>query len=177
MNYEAKVANLVKKLQRVKENHPEVSLQNISDHTGVSFSTVARMFGKDSEKYTYRYDTVRPIADMLLALDDLGEGDEDERALKAVIQVKDATIKDLNEKIENLKEKHAAKLEKERDSYDKKIDFLKHQIELKDDRITLLLNALERRNEQYQQLSHQNLDLMSQLLNNKELINKILNKE
>lgn len=160
MNYETKVANLVKKLQQVKENHPEVSLQAISDHTGISFSTVARIFGKDSEKYQYRYDTIRPIADMLLALDDLGEGDEDERALKAVIQVKDATIKELNEKIEELKEKHSAKLEKERDSYDRKIDFLKHQIELKDERITLLMNDLECRNAQYH-----------------ELVNRLLSKE
>lgn len=164
MTYEAKLANIIVKLKKVKENHPEISLQNISDHTGVSFSTVARIFAEGSENQSFRYDSIRPIAEMLLALDDLGEGDEDERALKAIIQLKDAAIDQLKNRIEELKEKQSAKLEKERDSNDKKIEFLKRQIELKDDRITLLLNALERRNEQYQQLSQQNISLMSQII-------------
>lgn len=113
---------------------------------------------------------------MLLCLDDLGAGDENEKALKTIIQFKDTAIKQLKEQIETLKEKNTAKLEKERAAYDKKIDFLKNQIELKDARITLLLDALMERDKRYSDLHQEYSAVMDQLVANKELINKILEK-
>lgn len=168
MTYEVKLANTIVKLKEVKRNQPELTLQKISDHTGVSMSTVTRIFADGSEEQSFRYDSIRPIAKMLLGLDDLDEGDDDEKALKAIIQLKEAKIEQGKKEIERLKEKHANKIEKERAQYEKKIEFLKHQIELKDDRITFLLQAVEKRSEQYQDLYQQYKEIMAKLLSNKE---------
>ena len=53
MNYEAKIANIILRLKEYKEDHPEITLQKISDHTGVSLSTVTRIFDKESETKTH----------------------------------------------------------------------------------------------------------------------------
>lgn len=143
MNYEAKLANIILRLKEVKNKQPEFTLQKIADHTGVSFSTVSRIFADGSENQSFRYDSVRPIAQLLLGIDDLDEGDDDEKALKAIIQFKDARIKELEQRLIEEKEKHDRKLEKERAEHRRSIDFLKHQIELKDDRIDLLLDMLK----------------------------------
>lgn len=152
MNYDAKLANIITRLKEVKENNPELTLQKISDHTGVSFSTVSRIFADGSENSSFRYESVKPIAKMLLGLDSLDEGNDDEQALKAIIQFKEAAIEELKLSYSELKEKHERKLEKERAQYRTSIDFLKHQIELKDARIDHLFEALENRRIQYEEL-------------------------
>ncbi len=152
MNYDAKLANIITRLKEVKENNPELTLQKISDHTGVSFSTVSRIFADGSENSSFRYESVKPIAKMLLGLDSLDEGNDDELALKAIIQFKETAIEQLKKEINDLKEKHERKLEKERTQYRTSIDFLKHQIELKDARMDYLFEALENRRIQYEEL-------------------------
>lgn len=142
MTYESKLSNIITRLKEVKRNQPEFTIQKISEHTGISPSTVTRIFADGSENQSFRYDSIRPIAQMLLGIDDLDEGDEDEKALKAIIQFKDAKIKELEMKLLEEREKHEKKLEKERSEYRRSIDFLKHQIELKDDRIDLLLEMV-----------------------------------
>lgn len=142
MTQDAKIANIILRLKEVKENQPGLTIQKISDHTGVSLSTVSRIFSEGSESQSFRYDSVRPIAQMLLGIDDLDEGDDEEKGLKAIIQFKDAKIKELEERLSEEKEKHEKKLEKERLQHKASIDFLKHQIELKDDRIDLLLDMI-----------------------------------
>lgn len=144
MNYEAKIANIILRLKEYKEDHPEITLQKISDHTGVSLSTVTRIFDKDSETKTFRYDSIKPIAKMLLGLDSLDEGDDGEKALKAIIQYKEAAITQLKEQLELEREKHEKRLEKERSQSRTSIEFLKHQIELKDARIDTLLEMLKK---------------------------------
>lgn len=139
MTYDEKISNIIKRLKAVKESDPTLTLQKISDHTGVSFSTVSRVFDDDSENKNFRYDSIKPIAKMLLGLDSLDEGAEDEKALKAIIQFKETAIEQLKEQLEAEKEKYERKLEKERSQSRTSIEFLKRQIELKDDRITLLL--------------------------------------
>ena len=139
MNSEEKIANIVVRLKEVKESQPELTLQKISDHTGVSYSTVSRVFSDKSEAQAFRYDSIKPIAKMLLGLDSLDEGENDEKALKAIIQYKEKTIEDLKAELLAEKEKYEKKLEKERSQSRASIEFLKHQIILKDDRITLLL--------------------------------------
>ncbi len=143
MNYEAKIANIIIRLKEYKEDHPEITLQKISDHTGVSLSTVTKIFDKDSENKTFRYDSIKPVAKMLLGLDSLDEGDDVEKALKAIIQYKETAIMQLKEQLETEREKHEKKLEKERAQSRTSIDFLKHQIELKDARIDTLLEMLQ----------------------------------
>ena len=144
MNYEAKIANIILRLKEYKEDHPEITLQKISDHTGVSLSTVTRIFDKESETKTFRYDSIKPIAKMLLGLDSLDEGDDGEKALKAIIQYKETAISQLKEQLELEREKHEKKLEKERAQSRTSIEFLKHQIELKDARIDTLLEMLKK---------------------------------
>ena len=139
MNYETKIANIILRLKEYKEDHPEITLQKISDHTGVSLSTVTRIFDKDSENKTFRYDSIKPIAKMLLGLDSLDEGDDGEKALKAIIQYKETAIAQLKEQLELEREKHEKKLEKERTQSRTSIEFLKNQILLKDERITMLM--------------------------------------
>lgn len=139
MTNDAKIANIILRLKEVKGKQPELTLQKISDHTGVSFSTVSRIFSDKSEAQTFRYESIKPIAKMLLGLDSLDEGEDDEKALKAIIQYKESTIEDLKAQLLAEKEKYEKKLEKERSQFRASIDFLKGQIELKDERITLLL--------------------------------------
>lgn len=133
---EYKVANIVKQLKEVKASRPELTLQKISDNTGVPFSTVSRIFAEGSENTSFRYDSIHPIATMLLDLDDLGEGNDDEKAYKAIIQFYETAINQMKEQYEN-------KIDAERADYRRRIDFLMHQIELKDDRIDKLLNMLK----------------------------------
>lgn len=133
---EYKVANIVKQLKEVKASRPELTLQKISDNTGVPFSTVSRIFAEGSENTSFRYDSIHPIATMLLDLDDLGEGNDDEKAYKAIIQFYETAINQMKEQYEN-------KIDAERTDYRRRIDFLMHQIELKDDRIDKLLNMLK----------------------------------
>ena len=144
MTYEAKISNIISRLKEVKENNPDLTLQKISDHTGVSLSTVTRIFDKDSENRTFRYESIKPIAKMLLDLDSLDEGAEDEKALKAIIQFKEAAIEDLKHQLEQEREKYEKKLEKERAQSRASIDFLKHQIELKDKRIDDLFEMIKK---------------------------------
>lgn len=144
MNNDAKISNIISRLKEYKEDHPEITLQKISDHTGVSLSTVTRIFDKDSETKTFRYDSIKPIAKMLLGLDSLDEGDDGEKALKAIIQYKETAIAQLKEQLEIEREKHEKKLEKERAQSRISIDFLKHQIELKDARIDTLLEMIKK---------------------------------
>lgn len=168
MTYDTKVANVIKRLKEVKSKQPGLTIQKIADHTGVSVSTVTRIFSDGSENQSFRYESVRPIAKMLLDLDDLDEGEDDEKALKAIIQFKDTAIEQLKTDIESEKERYEKKLEKERLRQAASIDFLKKQIALKDDRITLLLNAIEDRNAQYNKLYEKYDALLSQLLSRKE---------
>lgn len=162
-----KMQNIIKRLKEVKERDPSITIAKIAEHTGVSHSTVTRMFSDKSDDMTFRYESVRPVAEMLLGLDSLDEGEDDEKALKAIIQYKDTLIAQLKEQMEAEKEKHDRKLEKERLQSRASIDFLKHQIELKDDRITTLMNALNERHEQYKEINKLYLEATKRLLESK----------
>ena len=168
MTYQEKISNIIVRLKEVKKAKPDLTIQKIADHTGVSLTTVSRVFRDGSENESFRYDSIRPIAQMLLGIDNLDEGDEDEKALKSIIQFKDARIKELEKSLAEEKSKHEHKIEKERSQSRTSIDFLKHQIELKDARIDKLLEALENRRLQYEIINSQYLDAVSQLLKKKE---------
>ena len=169
MTYETRIANIITRLKEVKEHNPDITLQKIADHTGVSLSTVTRIFDKDSENKSFRYDSIKPIAKMLLDLDSLDEGTDDEKSLKAIIQYKETAIAQLKEQLENEREKYEKKLEKERNASRASIEFLKHQINLKDDRITLLLEELKAKNAQYDKLHDQFVAVSNKVLQNEVL--------
>lgn len=160
--YQSKIESIIIRLKKAKNESPEMTLQKISEQTGVSMSTVTRIFADGSENQSSRYESLKPLAQLLLHSDGLDEElDNDEFQMQ----------------INELKDKYDKKLEKERENHQKSLDFLKHQIALKDDRITLLLNALEDRSEQFKELHRNYNELMAQLLENKELISKLSDKQ
>lgn len=177
MTYETKIANIITRLKEYREGHPEITLQKISDHTGVSLSTVTRVFDKGSESKSFRYDSIKPIAIMLLGLDSLDEGDDEEKALKAIIKFKETAIIQLKEQLTAEKEKYEKKLEKERSQSRTTIDFLKEQITIKDKRIDILFEAVEDRKKEYKELHQQYIDVMQQLIENKQLIETLKKEE
>ena len=160
--YQTQISTLIIRLKKARNANPEMTLQKISDSTGVSMSTVTRIFADGSENQSFRYESLKPIAMLLLGSDGLSDDmDADEIQLRLSQQ----------------KEKYEKKLDKEREQHQRSLDFLKHQIDLKDDRITLLLNALADRSAQYKELHYQYEMLMKQLMRNKESIDHILEKE
>ena len=158
MTYETQISNIIKRLKTVRQLHPEYTLQKISDETGISLSTVSRIFADGSENLetkTFRYDSIKPIAALLLEDDHLEENEE-KALLKAIIAMHEAEIARLEDEKAAQCEKYEKKLEKERAHSKTSIDFLKHQIELKDDRITKLLDS-------YQELHSQFLEAINKL--------------
>ena len=71
--YQSKISNIIIRLKKAKNNDPEVTLQKISEHTGISMSTVTRIFSDGSENQSFRYDSLKPICLMLLGTDGLDE--------------------------------------------------------------------------------------------------------
>ena len=126
--YQSKISNIIIRLKRAKHENPEITLQKISEQTGVSMSTVTRIFADGSENQSFRYESLKPIALLLLNSDGLDEEIDNE---------------EVQMQINELKDKYEKKLEEEREQHARNIDFLKNQIELKDDRITKLLTLLE----------------------------------
>ena len=151
--YQSKISNMIIRLKKVKNSNPEITLQKISDQTGVSMSTVTRIFADGSENMSFRYESLKPISLMLLGTDGLDdEMDYDEYQLQLV----------------QYKEKYEKKLEKEREQFRRSKDFLMHQIELKDKRIDHLFDSLEDIKEQFKELQHHYMELTRMLLEGKE---------
>lgn len=148
--YQSQITNIVIRLKKAKNKNPELTLEKIVDDTGVSESTVKRIFKDGSEEKSFRYESLKPLCLYLLGTDGLDEEiDNDEMQLR----------------LAQLKEKYENKLEAQKEQHNKSIEFLKHQIEKKDARIDLLLNALEDRAEQYKLLKSQYDQLMQEYIN------------
>ena len=147
--YQSQITNIVIRLKKAKNKNPELTLEKIVDDTGVSGSTVKRIFKDGSEEKSFRYESLKPLCLYLLGTDGLDEEiDNDEMQLR----------------LAQLKEKYENKLEAQKEQHNKSIEFLKHQIEKKDARIDLLLNALEDRAEQYKLLKSQYDQLMQEYI-------------
>ena len=118
----------------------------------LSKSTLSRVFADGSEEVSFRYDeTIRPIAKALLDIDKIEADDNDDvQALKRVVQQNEKLIAGLQQQLTNMElkvdeEKLAdyEKMEREREAWGRSIEFLKHQIEIKDARIDALLDAVK----------------------------------
>lgn len=126
--YQSQITNIVIRLKKAKNKNPELTLEKIVDDTGVSESTVKRIFKDGSEEKSFRYESLKPLCLYLLGTDGLDEEiDNDEMQLR----------------LAQLKEKYEKKLEAEREQHNKSIEFLKHQIELKDKRINTLFELYQ----------------------------------
>lgn len=117
----------------------------------LSKSTLSRVFADGSEEIKFRYeDTIRPIANALLDIENIEEEDStDVKTMKSLLKYKNDRILELEKQVRDLetaldrqKIKSSEKLEKERDAFNSSIDFLKEQVSLKDKRMDLLLNAV-----------------------------------
>lgn len=121
-----KKSEIIRNLKRVRaENGLSISeIVNLCERNGesVSETTIKKVFSDGSEALGFNYEsTLKPIVNALL-------GDHEETAetdmMISVAQFKEAKIKDL--------EAQMARME---DSYKRRIEFLKDQIEIKDARL------------------------------------------
>ena len=125
----------------------------------VSKSTLSRVFANGSEEQLFRYETtLRPIANALLDIENIESDDDiDTQAMKSILKLKKDLLSSLEKQNEELKQelkdsklKYHEKLKVETDKFQKSLAFAMNQIELKDQRITQLLDA--------------NIQLLNQLL-------------
>ena len=123
----------------------------------ISKSTLSRVFKDGSEDSSFRYEeTIRPIANALLDIEHLEADDDPEtQAYKTILQLKMRVIDENSRKITELQEqiektasaeklKYLDKLAKETAKFQKSLEFIKHQVELKDKRIDQLMDANDR---------------------------------
>jgi len=124
-------------------------------------STVSRVFSDGSEELSFRYEeTLRPLCNALLDLETIEDDDSmDVKAMKTVLKYKIQRIEELEKQVDNLqsaldkeKIKAAEKLEREREQHAKSIEFLKNQVELKDKRMDMLLEAVFTKDTQHKEL-------------------------
>lgn len=161
--------DLVIKLRQVKEEK-NLSLSNILDMVEandeyVSKTSLSRIFSDDYDPQSFKPETIMPIAKALLDVDKLEETDSlDEKALKVLLQYKSSRIEEMVQQIERLemeldreKLKRHEKLDAEREIYNRRVDFLKSQILLKDERIDKLMDALFEKDNAYNRLLSQYL--------------------
>ena len=136
MTYDERVSNIISKLKQYKESHPYLTFDSIANATGLSLSTITRMFSEDSESHSFRADSIQAISEFLL------EDENDDTAL-AIYRYNESYIKDLEDKLSQEKEKYEKRLEKERTQARISIDFLKNQVSKKDERIDYLMKVNE----------------------------------
>lgn len=162
MSYEENLPNIITRLKDAKSKDPSISLQKISDSTGVSLATVTRIFRENSELQNFRYDSVRPIANMLLGLDDLDSGNDNEKVLKTIIKAKDDTISELTDEIEVIQRNYEIKIRILEEAHSAEIDHLKSQIDKKDEIISRLLTKIDKQDELIEFLNKEYINIINQ---------------
>lgn len=107
----------------------------------LSKSTLSRVFAEGSENNnSFRYETLRPIADVLLDIEHIENDDPtDTKAYKSILKLKKDLINELRDELNHEKMKYHEKLERETKHFNDSLAFMSHQIELKDQRIDALL--------------------------------------
>ena len=136
---------LLKQLKEVKQSK-NLSLDQIvklieDNGDFVSKSTLSRVFSEGADETDFRYETtLRPICDALLDIETIEEEDStDVKAYKTILKLKKDIIIELKEEVNAEKISCYEKLEEETAKFQKSLDFVKHQIELKDQRIDALM--------------------------------------
>lgn len=118
----------------------------------ISKSTISRIFADGSEDGNFRYETLRPVCEALLDIDHIEKDDNpDVQAMKRLLHLKKDIIEELRSELQTSnahmereldKErlKYHQKLEEEAEKFQRSLNFVKNQIELKDQRIDALLS-------------------------------------
>ena len=160
-----------------------IKLKEVRDEKGLSYtdilnlmekngdflarSTLSRIFSDGSEDLSFKYEeTIRPIANALLDIETIEDNDTmDTQAMKSLLKYKIQRIEELEKQVKALetaldkeKIKSHEKLEKERELANRRIDFLKGQVSLKDKRMDMLLEAVFEKDKLHQQMLKQILD-------------------
>ena len=148
------VKDVILKLREVREeknlSYDKILSMLEEDGEYTSKSTLSRLFGNKWEDYSFDYErTILPIANVLLDIDTIETDDDiDTKAYKSILKFKKDIIEGLEEKIRTVesdeKAKYHEKLAKETEKFQSTLDFMSHQIELKDKRIDLLMEANDR---------------------------------
>ena len=127
----------------------------------VSKTTLSRVFAEGSEDVSFKFEeTIRPIARVLLDLDNIEDEDSmDIRAMKSLLKFKSDRITELEQQIEHQKSQFNAelvalheKMDLERERWSRSIEFLKEQINFKDKRMDLLLQAVQDKDSRYDEV-------------------------
>ena len=154
-----------------------VKLKEVRDEKGLSYtnildlmekngdylskSTLSRVFSEGSEDLSFKYEeTIRPIAKALLDIETIEEDDNmDVQAMKSLLKYKiqrieelEKQVKDLEAAIDREKLKYHEKMDKERQTWARSIDFLKEQVSYKDKRIDLLLEAVHEKDKRFTEI-------------------------
>lgn len=148
----------------------EALLKEKGKEGAVAHTTIGRFFSKSKRKeYNYRYeDTIRPLAEILLDVDTIEKDDDTEtEAMKNFVKVKGKLIDNLERENHELESEISIyeRLEAERKQSRRSIEFLKTQIERKDQRIDRLMDSCLQKDEQIMELNQQINDLIAQMKN------------
>ena len=157
--------DIIIKLKQVREEKglSYTDILNLVEKNGdfLSKSTISRVFAEGSEETSFKYEeTIRPIANALLDIETIEEDDDmDIKAMKSLLKYKIERIEELEQQIAELKylvsnekNKYHEKLDKEREQFQRSIDFLKNQIDLKDKRMDQLLEAVFQKDNQHKEM-------------------------
>lgn len=157
--------DLIIKLKEVREekNLSYNDIMDLMEKNGdyLAKSTLSRVFAEGSEEQSFRYEeTIRPIANALLDIENEEETDNmDVKAMKSLLKYKiqrieelEQTVRKLESSLDKEKLKYHEKMDKERVQYQKSIDFLKEQISYKDQRMDLLLNAVQEKDKLHKEM-------------------------
>ena len=159
-------------IQKIEKMFAEIGKEGAIAHT-----TIGRFFSKDKRSdYNYRYnDTIRPLAELLLDINNFEEYDDAEtQAMKSFVQVKRNKIEELEaalakekKKRQDTVEKYEKEILKIREQHDLDTKLLREQVAFKDKRLDQFIDAMftkdKKIDEQYEQI--------------KELTQKLINCE
>lgn len=146
--------DLIMKLKAVKEERQlsyDAILEMVNEKGGyISKTSLSRIFSENSEDRGFMESTLLPVANALLDIDTIEEDDDtDERAMKTLLRYKSQRIEELEKQLADADVEYNKKMDTERASWSRSIDFLKNQISKKDERIDLLFGLYTKLLEQY----------------------------
>lgn len=142
--------DLILRMKRIVQDQ-KLSAQNIYDlleQEGyhVSLNSIKRVFSEGSEHEHFRFhDTIQPISRVLLDIYGSDTDNSEIEGLKAAIRVKDELITKLERELARTKTESSDRIE-----------YFKHQIALKDERIDRLMSRVD-------EVLSSNRDLLQQL--------------
>lgn len=144
--------DLIVKLKEVREER-NLSYNDIlklmeKNNDFLSKSTISRVFAEGSEEMSFRYEeTIRPIANALLDIENIDSGDNGLQALKSLLKYRDQQIEDLEQQIEQLKSdldkekiKYFEKMAEEREQIKSSIEYFLEESSQKNKWISTLLD-------------------------------------